>query len=148
MNNITILGRLTKDVDVKTGQSGKSYINNSIAVDRRFKDNNGNKITDFFDIKAFGKTAEAFCYANKGDRIGITGELQTESWEKDGEKRTKVVIMVNSIDLIEPKTQKQAALEPKPEIVPDRKVQASLDMFGSMAQASENIDTGSLPFEL
>ena len=149
MNTISIIGRLTKDVDVKTSQNGTSYINNSIAVDRRFKDASGNKVTDFFDIKAFGKTADFFAYAKKGDRVGIIGELQTESWEKDGVKRTKAVIIVNNLDLIEPKKTEGEApaastpTDPKTEIIPDKKVQASLDFFGSLAA-----DTGNLPFSV
>ena len=78
MNNVSLVGRLTRDPEIKTTNSGSSYARFSIAVDRRGKDAG----TDFINIVAFGKTSEFIeRYFRKGQRIGINGRIQTGSYE-------------------------------------------------------------------
>ena len=158
MNKVEIIGRITKDPDVKTAQSGISYCFFSVAVDRRFKDANGNKATDFFECKAYKKTAEFMgSYIRKGDRIAVTGELRTDSYTgQDGKNKTKVYIQVDEIEGLEKKPQSQVpdvalpatpapAPAPAPsvadQIQPSEKVQASMDFFQAQAEAT-------LPFEV
>lgn len=102
MNSINILGRLTKQPELKTSQSGKYYSNFSIAVNTGWGDN---KETSFFNCMSFGKTAETVVqYFSKGHRILIDGSLKQDSWsDKDGNKRTSVSIIVNRVDFIEQK---------------------------------------------
>ncbi len=87
LNKCFLMGRLTKDVEVR-GEEDKKVARYSLAVDRRFKDNEGNYPTDFINIVVFGKGAEfAEKYLKKGMKIVITGRIQTGSYtNKDGQK--------------------------------------------------------------
>lgn len=100
MNVVTLVGRLTRDPELKFGQSGKAYTRISIAVKRAFSKDE----TDFINCVAFGKTAEILGeYVKKGGQIGVTGELRMNNYESNGEKRTTYEVFVNSLDLLEPK---------------------------------------------
>lgn len=94
MNLVCLIGRLTKDPELKTTQSGLSVTSFSIGV-RRDKDN-----TDFIDVVAWRQTAENICkYFHKGDKIAITGRLQTRQYEdRNGNKRKAVEVVVNAFD--------------------------------------------------
>ena len=154
MNKVQMIGRLIKDPDVKTSGSGNSYINFTIAVNRKFKDASGQTQSDFFDCKAFKKTAEFIGqYFSKGERIGICGTLQTDTWQdNEGKNRKSVYILVDEVEFIESKKSNGSNMAPiNPMNLPkiegaDKKVQASLDFFGAMAEGSS--DGGSLPFEV
>ena len=91
LNAYVGIGRLTKDPELKTGNSGKSYSNFSIACNTGFGDK---KETSFFNCVIFGKQAETLCqYFKKGHRVGIRGELKQETWnDRDGNKRSAVKI--------------------------------------------------------
>lgn len=97
MNNCTFIGRFTRDPELKNTQNGTAVCSFSLAVDRRFKDANGNKQADFIDFVAWKNTAEFISkYFHKGDMIAIVGELQTRSYEaQDGSKRKVSEIVVN-----------------------------------------------------
>ena len=84
MNNISIMGRLTRDPELTTGQSGVEMCKYSVAVDRQ-KDKNGNRKTDFFNCVAFGQGG-AFVnkYFHKGDGIIVHGRMESNKSEKDG----------------------------------------------------------------
>ena len=102
MNTVNLLGRTTRDIELRYTQSGKAVGNLSIAVQRKFK----KEEVDFFECTAWGKTAEIIAkYVRKGDQIGITGTLRQETFEKDGQKRSKVVVIVDSFDFIGGKKQ-------------------------------------------
>jgi single-strand DNA-binding protein len=104
MNNVTIIGRITHDLELKTTQSGIACLNFSIAVDRRFKNAAGEKETDFIRCTAWRKTAEIIAeHFKKGHRIAITGSLQVETWEKDGQKQSMTKVLAESVDFIESK---------------------------------------------
>lgn len=100
MNKCIIIGRLTKDIDVRSSQSGTSVAKFTFAVDRRTKE----KETDFINCTAFGKTAEVLQkYVKKGHRIGIVGHIQTGSYEKDGHKVYTTDVIVDEIEFLEKK---------------------------------------------
>ncbi len=104
MNKVIVMGRLTKEVEMQTSSGGTNYIRNSVAVDRKF--NKGEeKQTDFFNISAFGKTAEFISkYFHKGSKVLITGRLQSDSYtDKNGNKSTTVSIVVEEVDFCEAK---------------------------------------------
>lgn len=98
------LGRLTRDIELKYSQSGTAYMQNSIACDRRFK-KDGDPDADFFNIKVFGKTAEAMeKMLHKGSKIFVEGTLQNDSWtDKDGNKKSQTAIMVETWEFAESK---------------------------------------------
>ena len=87
MNRVILMGRITKDVDAR-GDGNNMVARYSLAVDRRFKNKDGEYDTDFINIVAFGKSAEfASKYFAKGMKVVITGRIQTGSYtNKDGQK--------------------------------------------------------------
>jgi single-strand DNA-binding protein len=111
MNSCNFTGRLTKDPELKTTQSGKTYLRFCLAVDG-IKDKDGNKTADFVDCVAWNKSAEIIAqYARKGSKLGISGRLHTTTYEKDGEKRKAVDVVVNEFDLLDSKPKDQAQTE-------------------------------------
>lgn len=105
MNSINLLGRLTKDVEVRYTQSGKCVASLNLAVDRQFLGADGQRQTDFIPVILFGKTAEAAGnYVHKGQRLLVQGSLQIRSYEaKDGSKRWVAEVIGNHIEFIEKK---------------------------------------------
>lgn len=105
MQKFICIGRLTKDVVLNTTNSGISVANFDIAVDRRFKNENGEKTTDFFKCIAFkglGENIAKFCH--KGSKVCVIGELQNRSWEADdGTKRYATEIIVNECEFLDSK---------------------------------------------
>lgn len=114
MNRVEIIGRLTKDVRSESTQSGKTYLRNSIAVDRR---GDG---TDFFNIIAWEKSAEFIeKYFSKGSKLGISGRLQSDSYtDKSGKKVYSVSIVVEEVDFCESKETKDNLLDTKGDELP------------------------------
>lgn len=95
INNVTLQGKLGKDIDLKYTQSGKAVGTTSIAVDRDFKNTNGEKETDWVNIVFWGKTAETVSnYFRKGDEILVVGRIQTRSYEDNSGSRKYVTEVV------------------------------------------------------
>ena len=95
MNKIILLGRLTKDIELKETVSGKSYARVGIAVDRPFSKN---KEVDFFNLVAWDKTAEMMSkWFEKGRRILVEGRLQMNNYEKNGVKVNGYDVIVSQI---------------------------------------------------
>lgn len=95
INNVTLQGKLGKDIDLKYTQSGKAVGTTSIAVDRDFKNANGEKETDWVNIVLWGKTAETVAnYFRKGDEILVVGRIQTRSYEDNSGSRKYVTEVV------------------------------------------------------
>ena len=90
MNKFQFLGRLTKDPEVKfTANTNTQVTSFSVAVNRRFASQSGERQTDFFNLTAFGKTAE-FCskYFKKGQQVLVEGRIQNRTWDdQNGQKR-------------------------------------------------------------
>lgn len=98
MNLVVLIGRLTRDPELKFGQSGKAYSKFSLAVDRPFAKGEA----DFINCVAFGKTAELIGeYLRKGKKVAINGKLQMNRYEVNGEKRTSYDVVVDSMEFIE-----------------------------------------------
>ena len=98
MNKCIFIGNLVKDVELLTSTKGKSYLNNTLAVQRI------DKSTDYLNITAFGKTAETISkYFTKGSRIGIESHAQQSKYEKDGHTVYQIGFVVDSIDFCERK---------------------------------------------
>jgi len=116
MNTVVIMGNMTRDVELKYSQSGTAIGSFGIAVNEKKKDQSGNYIDVpmFFDVTAFGKTAENIQkFFGKGSRILLNGSLDFQQWEKDGQKRSKVGIKAFSFDFIDRKS--DAAPQPSPQ---------------------------------
>ena len=99
MNNVTLIGRICNDIEMKTTTNGVEVISFGLAVDRKFKNVNGEKQTDFINIVAWRKTAEfIYKYFSKGQQIAITGNIQTRNYEdKQGNKRTAFEVIADNV---------------------------------------------------
>lgn len=99
MNNVTLSGRTTREIELKTLDSGKKLANFTLAVDRRSKEG---KTTDFIDCVAWGRTAEVLAeYVRKGNMVGVIGSIQTRNYEdREGNKRKAFEILVDKIELM------------------------------------------------
>ena len=99
LNHIVIMGRLTRDPEYRTTGSNLSVCNFSVAVDRDFSSQSGEKETDFIDCVAWRKTAEFVTkYFVKGSMVVVSGSLQIRSWtDKDGNKRRTAEIVASSV---------------------------------------------------
>lgn len=105
MNKVILMGRLTKDPEVRYTQTGKVVTQFILAVDRPFKDADGNKETDFIPVVVWGKAAELVGNScQKGHRLLVDGRLQIRSYEvKEGGKRWATEVIANSVEFIERK---------------------------------------------
>ena len=99
LNKIMLQGRIVNDIDVKTTPGGASVCTFRIAVDRDFKNQNGQKETDFVTIVAWKNTAEfVYKYFGKGRMILLEGRLQMRNWtDKDGNKRTAAEVVAENV---------------------------------------------------
>ena len=102
INSVTIVGRLTKDAELKYTNSGTAISNLSIAVNRSKKVGDAwEEEANFFDVSLWGRRGESLNqYLQKGTRIAVTGELKQDRWEQDGQKRSRVIIHANDIQLL------------------------------------------------
>lgn len=105
MNKIIMIGRLTRDLDLRYLADNRVLTKGSIAVERKHK-KEGESEADFFNITAFGKTADIMSkYLHKGSKIAIEGELRNNNYtDKDGHKVYSNEIIVNSFDFAEGKS--------------------------------------------
>lgn len=100
LNHITIMGRLTRDPEIRTTQTGVSVASFTLAVDRDFKDKQtGEKATDFIDCVAWRSTAEFVSkYFTKGRMAVADGRLQLRDWvDNDGNKRRSTEVLVSDV---------------------------------------------------
>lgn len=100
MNIIALTGNAVRDVELKYTQGGTAIGSGTIAVRRDFKNKQTNEYeTDFINFTAFGKTAEIMAnHIRKGDKFGINGRLQIDTYEKDGQKKYFTNVVVNGFD--------------------------------------------------
>lgn len=105
MNKVALVGRLTRDVEINTTAAGKSVARFSIAINRKFKNEEGNYEADFINCVAFSNTADFVSkYFSKGNAIGITGRIQTGSYtNKDGQKVYTTDVVVEEAEFVESK---------------------------------------------
>lgn len=102
MNKVELIGRLTKDPEVKLTQNQTPFCNFTVAVDRRFKDQSGNRQADFINCVAWQKTAQFLQkYFKKGNRVGICGCIQVRSFDKDGQKVFITEVLAEEIEFVE-----------------------------------------------
>ena len=105
MNVVVLTGNLTKDIELKYSQSGTALATGTIAVQRRFKNQNNEYESDFIRIKAFGKTAELLAnHFRKGSKLCLQGNIQTGSYENNqGQKIYTTDVIVENITFVERK---------------------------------------------
>ncbi len=98
LNVVALSGRSTRDVELKYTQTGTAVADGSLAVNRFVS---GEEKTSFVDLVYWGKTAEVAAeYVTKGKQIAVSGRLEQQTWEKDGQKRSKLVVVVENLQLL------------------------------------------------
>lgn len=105
MNKVILIGRLTRDPDFRQTQSGVPACKFTIAVDRKYKSQDGEKQSDFINIQAWRNTAEFVSrYFTKGNKIVVEGSLQNQNWtDEDGNKHYDYVVVAESVEFGESK---------------------------------------------
>lgn len=100
MNNVSLIGRLTKDVQERRTQSGTPVVSFTLAVDRKKRDDGA----DFIPCIAWDKAAETIAkYVHKGDLFGVTGYIHTRNYEKDGRMNYVTEVVTTSFQFLERK---------------------------------------------
>lgn len=109
INAVTLVGRLTKDVDLRYSQSGTAIANFTLAVNRPFKNANGDREADFINIVQFRKGAEVTAqYVSKGNQVGVIGRIQTRNYEnKQGQRVYVTEVVADQVSFLEPKREGQ-----------------------------------------
>jgi len=103
INSVVVVGRLTRDAELKYTPNGTAVLNLSVAVNRSVKRNDAwEDEVSFFDAVLFGKLAEGLAqYCKKGQQIGVQGSLRQERWEnKDGAQRSRVKMIADTVRLL------------------------------------------------
>ena len=104
MNKVYLIGNLTRDPEIRATQAGVTVCNFSIAVNRRYRNANGQQETDFFNIVAWRQLAD-LCgkYLTKGKKVAVTGSIQTRTYEaQDGSKRNAFDIVADEVEFLSP----------------------------------------------
>ena len=112
LNQVTILGNLTRDPDLRQTPSGQSVTNFSVALNRSYKDATGEwqEATDFIDVVAWAALGERVnTYLGRGSRVLVTGRLQSRSWEQDGQKRNKVEVLAGDVIFLDNRNESEGA---------------------------------------
>lgn len=103
INRVNISGNLTRDPEMRHTASGMQVLSFGMAVNDRAKDANGEWVDrpNFIDCTMFGARAEAVSrYISKGSKVAVEGKLRWSQWERDGQKRSKIEVIVDEIEFM------------------------------------------------
>jgi single-strand DNA-binding protein len=102
INSVVLVGRLTRNAELKYTNTGMPVSKISLAINkRRKKDEQWIDEVNYFDVTIWGKTAESLQpYLLKGKQIGVSGELRQSRWEQDGQSRSKVEVVATNVQLL------------------------------------------------
>lgn len=117
LNLVVLMGRLTRDPEMKYTPKGTAIARLGLAINRTWKSEGGEKKeeTCFCDVTAFGKQAETLAqYFKKGSRIHLTGRLNFEQWEQEGQKRSKLGVVLESFQFLDSGKQSDGSREAAP----------------------------------
>lgn len=111
MNKITLIGNLTHDPEVRSTPNGVTVCTFTIAVNRRFAQQGGEKVTDFFRINAWRQLGENCArYLAKGRKVAVIGELQARTYEgKDGATRMSLDVSADEVEFLTPRSQDEGS---------------------------------------
>ena len=147
INNVVLVGRLTKDVEVKKTQSGLSVASFTIACDRRLSQeqrNNNEQSADFINRVAWRGSADFLGkYAHKGDTVGVEGRIQTRNYDRDGQRVYVTEVLANSVNLLHSKqtaqSQEQASYEPQATQAPKPQQMSDFDYLPNVEVSSDDL---------
>lgn len=119
INRVFVTGNLTRDAELRDTQGGTSYLRMGVAVNDRRKNPQTGKwedVPNFVDCVMFGTRAEAIArYLTKGTKVAVDGSLRYSSWERDGQRRSKLEVAVRDVEFM---SRQQQAQQPAPQQVP------------------------------
>ena len=119
INNVVLVGRLTKDIELRKTQSGLSVASFTVACDRRLSQeqrNNNEQSADFISCVAWRGSADFLGnYAHKGDTVGVEGRIQTRSYDRDGQKVYVTEIIANNVSILHSNQPRQAQAQTQPQ---------------------------------
>lgn len=149
LNTVALTGRLTKAIDLRYTQSGTAVGSFNLAVDRKFRNQNGERETDFINCQIWRKSAENLAnFTHKGSLIGLEGHIQTRTYDNSqGQKVYVTEVVVDNFALLEPKnanTNHQNQQVPQPP-VNQNPPQQNDDPFGNNSKPID-ISDEDLPF--
>lgn len=144
INNVSLTGRLTKDIDLRYTQSGVAVASFTLAVNRNYKDQDGNQQTDFIQCQIWRKAAENFAnFTHKGSLIGIEGRIQTRNYDnQQGQKVYVTEVIVTNFSLLEPRNA-QGNNQEQPY---QQSSQAPSIQTQGWKQSDSQVDASELPF--
>ena len=114
MNKVMLVGRLTRDPEMRTSTSGMQIASFSLAVNRNFRNKEGNIEADFINVVVFGKQAENIGkYITKGQMLGVEGRIQTRSYDaQDGTKRYVTEVISENVEFLSSKNSSNSGSNP------------------------------------
>ena len=128
INRVNISGNLTRDAELRQTQSGMAVLGFGVAVSERVKNSQTGEWEDhpnFVDCTMFGTRAEKIAqYLTKGTKVAIEGKLRYSSWEKDGQKRSKLEVIVDEIEFMSSQQQSAPQYQQAPQYAPQPQYQA------------------------
>lgn len=143
MNKVVLLGRLTKDIEVRYTESGTAVGNLTLAVKRRIKNTDGEYESDFINCVCWKETAETMNkYLKKGDPVLVEGRIQTRNFEdKDGNKRYATEVVIEHMDFIGSKKEQTTEVkeEPKEEKNPFEDMKEKVEADQSIEISDEDL---------
>jgi single-strand DNA-binding protein len=154
LNQVTLMGNLTRDPELRQIPSGQSVCSFSLALNRSYKDQSGEwqEVTDYIDIVAWGPLGERVAqYLSKGRRALVQGRLQSRSWEQDGQKRSKVEVLANDVTFLDSRGSGEGSGdvsggEPSPSEKPKPTKKAKADDIVIEDIGDEPINLDDIPF--
>lgn len=143
MNKLILTGRVTKDIDLRTGDHGSHVALFTLAVPRNYKNQDGEYLTDFIDCIAFNNKANLLHqYVKKGDLILVEARLENSSYEKNGERKYVKRVIVDNINFLANASKKEDKIVQKSNI---EEINQESDPFASFGEQYD-IDDSQLPF--
>ena len=121
VNKVTLIGNLGQDPEIKSLESGQKVASFSLATSESFKDKDGVKQnkSEWHNIVIWGKLADVVeAYVKKGDKLYLEGKIQTQTWEKDGEKKYRTNIVCNQMTMLGGKPSGEASSETSGDVLP------------------------------
>jgi single-strand DNA-binding protein len=149
MNKAILVGNLTRDPEQRTTQSGASVTSFTVAINRRFKSQDGSQQTDFINCVAWRSTAEFIAkYFVKGSRIGIVGSIQSRSYDdQNGNRKYVTEVVVDEAEFVTSKSQNPGAQMDAPAAAQQPAAAPSADeLFADELSDFEPLDDAELPF--
>ena len=145
INNVTLVGRLTKDVELKYTPSNVANVSFTLAVNRTFKNANGEREADFINCVIWRQAAENFAnWAKKGALIGITGRIQTRNYENQQGQRVYVTeVIAENFQMLESRNQQQGQQQAQPQQAKQQQAKQPDPFAGGTPM---NLNDDDLPF--